>query len=129
MIGGLLWTTFRQKREGATMRNPLIFGEPCRNRTDNLMIKSYQGLTIPFINQSFIRRKSSPLSFWVTVFLHVRIQSEWYEIKGDFIFDDENHKREFETDLKELFYIVCDPVFIRTFEEMEAAQKDFDNYS
>jgi len=55
------------------------------------------------------------------------IQSEWYEIKGDFFFDDENHKREFETDLKNTFNIVCDPVFIRTFEAMEEAAKSFDS--
>ena len=28
------------KKKGLAFANPLIFGEPCRDRTDNLLIKS-----------------------------------------------------------------------------------------
>jgi hypothetical protein len=43
------------------MRNPLIFGEPCRDRTDNLLIKSYALFVIHYINHVFTNRFSDAL--------------------------------------------------------------------
>ena len=40
-----------------------IIGEPCRNRTDNLMIKSYWHFIIPFCNQLFTNQNKRSKRF------------------------------------------------------------------
>jgi hypothetical protein len=49
----------------------------------------------------------------------VGINPSWWEITGTFFFEDEQEKNEFEKSLLDTFNLVCDPIFIYTFEELE----------